>query len=316
MTCFMPSPSAARDRESRKQKAESDPTRLSSFIFHLSPGFPMLNRTTSWLISLGVLLLIWQVASGFYPAAILPSPGETLAGLRWLLTRASFYEHLKLTAWRGAAGFTLAMAGGTLLGLLIGRSRLVAQLLNPLIVIATIIPPVFWVAVMIIWMGLGSGPPILVVVITATPLVAVNVAQGVQSVPPQLIEMARIFQVSRMTRLRELYLPSLSGYLFAGALIAVRFAWRTVIMAEFIGSTKGLGNRLAWARQNLEMDLAFAYLLIIVAMGMLIEYGLLRPAKQRLVWDAERHQRDVVGEPTGLRVGPSIGTSRSSSHVP
>lgn len=266
---------------------------------------PAWGNALAWSLSISAVLLLWQVAAGFYPAAILPSPGETVDALHWLVGRESFYEHLRLTAGRGAAGFLLAMGLGAVVGLLMGRYRLVAWLLNPLVAISTMAPPVFWVAVLIIWMGLGSGPPVLVVVITATPLVAVNVAQGMQSIPPRLVEMSQIFRVSRATRLRQLYLPALSGHLFAAALIAVRFAWRTVIMAEFIGSTNGLGNRLAWARQNLEMNLAFAYLLVIIGLGMMLEYGILRPAQRRWGWDANTEK--TAGE---------RNTAVSTSHRP
>jgi NitT/TauT family transport system permease protein len=165
-----------------------------------------------------------------------------------------------------------------------GRFHLANWLFNPLIAISTTVPPIFWVAVMIVWFGLGNLPPILVIVVTATPLVAVNVAQGMTNIPPELKEMAHIFQVNRQTRFWELYLPALSGYIFAAALVAARFSWRTVVMAEFVGSTAGLGNRLAWARQNLETDLAFAYMLVILALGMTVEYLILRPMQRRWGW--------------------------------
>jgi len=90
--------------------------------------------------------------------------------------------------------------------------------------------------------------------------------------------------------LGALYLPAISGHIFSAALIALRFSWRTVVMAEFVGSSSGLGNRLAWARQNLEMDLAFAYMVIMVSFGVIIEYGILRPAKKRWSWEAGEEQ--------------------------
>lgn len=260
----------------------------TSGAFNRSGGFggSKWNQGLAWLFSIGLLIVAWAGAARAFPPIILPGPGDVLAALGWLLGRESFYNHLRLTALRGATGFALSMGVGCTVGLLMGRYRPVAWLLNPLVMISTTVPPIFWVAIMIIWMGLGSGPPILVIIITATPLVAVNVAQGVQSIPPSLVEMADIFKAGRWTRLRELYLPALSGHIFAAALIAVRFAWRTVVMAEFVGSSSGLGNRLAWARQNLEMDLAFAYMLIMVGFGMLIEYGFLHPAKKRWGWEA------------------------------
>jgi NitT/TauT family transport system permease protein len=278
---------------------------LSEVVKSSAAGFAgsKWGRGLAWVVSLGLLIGVWAGAARFFPSIILPSPGETLAGLKWLMGRENFYHHLWLTALRGSAGFVLAMTIGNVLGLLMGRYRLVAWLLNPLVAISTTVPPIFWVAIMIVWIGLGSGPPVLVIIVTATPLVAVNVAQGVHSISPGLTEMAGIFRVSAWTRLRELYLPAMSGHLFAAALIAVRFAWRTVVMAEFVGSSSGLGNRLAWARQNLEMDLAFAYMLIIVSFGMLLEYGVLRPAQRRWGW-----------QPDDPRAAPARdGLARSSS---
>jgi len=267
-------------------------TKESAESRHRFGGFSAWSKGVAWMISIGLLLLTWELAARNISDAILPSLGETLSALGWLLNRESFYYHLRLTAMRGGIGFLFSMSIGSIIGLLMGRYDALSWLLNPLVIISTTVPPIFWVAIMIVWMGLGSGPPILVITITATPLVMVNVAQGMRSVPPNLIEMANIFQVKFWTRLKELYLPALSGHLFSAALIAVRFSWRTVVMAEFVGSSSGLGNRLAWARQNLEMDLAFAYMLIMVSFGMLIEYGLLRPAKKRWGWE--------IGEKTSV----------------
>lgn len=251
-----------------------------------------LRNTTAWLLSIGALILVWEWAAGSLSDLILPSVTETLSALNWLLHRESFYGHLRLTLLRGGAGFLFAMLVGGILGLLMGRYSALSRLLNPLVIIASTVPPIFWVAIIIVWMGLGSGPPVIVIALTATPLVMVNMAQGVRGIPPNLIEMANIFRVNTWTRLVELYLPALSGHLFTSALIALRFSWRTVVMAEFVGSSSGLGNRLAWARQNLETDLAFAYMLVMVGFGVLIEYGLLRPAKKRWGWEAGENQND------------------------
>lgn len=245
---------------------------------------PKWSGGLAWISSISLLLIAWEVAGSFFSAAIMPSFSETLSALGWLLRRESFYQHLQLTAMRGSLGFVLAMSFGGVIGLVMGRSQLVNWLFNPLIAISTTVPPIFWVAVMIVWFGLGDLPPILVIVVTATPLVAVNVAQGITNIPPELEEMAHVFQVNRWTRFWDLYLPALSGYIFAAALVSVRFSWRTVVMAEFVGSTAGLGNRLAWARQNLETDLAFAYMLVILSLGMTIEYLVLRPLQRQWGW--------------------------------
>lgn len=233
-------------------------------------------------LSLLTLVIAWAWAARYYPRTILPDPLETLDALAWLVRQSSFYHHLWLTVVRTWIGFGVSMLLGVFGGLLIGRYRAAYWFANPLLTIATTTPPVFWVAMMIIWMGLGSGPPVLVIILTTTPLVMVNVVQGVHAIPRAWVELAHLFGVSRYARLWRLYLPAMRGYLSAAAVIAARFSWRVVIMAEFIGSSSGLGNRLAWARQNLETDIAFAYMLVIVVLSVVAEYVVLRPTQARL----------------------------------
>jgi len=260
-------------------------------------------RTRVGLALLALVLLIagWEGAARAYPPSILPGPLETLDALAWLLQYDQFYQHIEVTLVRAGTGFAVSMLLGIGGGLLIGRFRYLNSFANPLIAIATTIPPVFWVAIMIIWLGLGSGPPILVIILTATPLVMVNIIQGMQDMPAGLVEMAAVFRVGWRNRLLRLYLPAMSGYLFAAALIATRFTWRVVIMAEFIGSSSGLGNRLAWSRQNLETDMAFAYMLVILVFSLAIEYGLLRPAQAHFTWPAlSRRKRKTHAATTRL----------------
>lgn len=246
--------------------------------FTLRPEKGFWQVLLPWLI----LAVIWQGAAAFFPPAILPSLTETLAALLRLASTPVFYHHLAITAWRGAAGFGMAMGLGLAAGLAMGWRPAVDRLLRPLMVLATNVPPIAWIALLLIWLGLGDGPPLVVIVTTVTPLVAVNVAQGVRELDLGLLEMADIFQVSRANRLRHIILPALRGRVFAAALLALGFTWRVLVMAEFLGSTAGLGYRLSWARQNLDTDIALAYILVIVALSLVIELGLRRLFAGRL----------------------------------
>jgi NitT/TauT family transport system permease protein len=243
----------------------------------------------SWLLPLGTVLLLWQAAAWFAPPAILPSPLETFFALVRLASQADSYRQLATTAWRGIAGFATSMLLGIGLGLSMGRWEQAYRFFHPLMLLATNVPPVAWIALLLIWLGLGNGPPLVIVVITTMPLVAVSVAQGVRELDPTLLEMARVFDLSRRHILRHVVLPALGGRIFASALLALGFTWRVLVMAEFLGSTAGLGYRLSWARQNLDTDEAFAYIVVVVALSMFIEYGVLRPLQRRWQWESPRH---------------------------
>jgi len=242
-----------------------------------------------WLLPLVVVLALWQVVAWFFPAAILPGPLETLRALAQLASQPDFYRQLVTTAWRGAVGFVVAMILGIGLGLWMGGRERAHRFFHPLMLLATNVPPIAWITLLLIWLGLGDGPPMVVVVITTMPLVAVNVAQGVRELDPTLLEMADVFGLSQRNTLRHVVLPALAGRTFAAALLALGFTWRVLVMAEFLGSTSGLGYRLSWARQNLDTDQAFAYILVIVALSIAIEYGLLRPLQRRWQWEPGRH---------------------------
>lgn len=242
-----------------------------------------------WLLPLIAILALWQAAAWLSPPVILPGPLETLRALAHLASQSDFYRQLASTAWRGVAGFGLAMALGIGLGLWMGRQERAYRFFHPLLLLAVNVPPIAWIALLLIWLGLGNGPPLVVVVITTLPLVAVSVAQGVRELDPALLEMALVFNLGRRRTLQHIVLPALAGRTFAAALLALGFTWRVLIMAEFLGSTAGLGYRLSWARQNLDTDQAFAYILVIVALSVVIEYGLLRPLQRRWQWEPARH---------------------------
>jgi len=235
------------------------------------------------------LVSVWQMLAWIFPPAVLPSPIETLGALIRLASKPDFYFQLATSVWRGAAGFITAMGVGIGLGLWMGWEESAYRFFHPLLLLATSVPPIAWITLLLIWLGLGNGPPLLVVVVTTVPLVAVTVAQGVREVDPGLLEMATLFQISRSNQLRHIVLPALGGRIFAAAVLAQGFTWRVLIMAEFLGSTAGLGYRLSWARQNLDTDQALAYVFVIVTLSASIEYGLLRPLQQRWQWEPDRY---------------------------
>ena len=264
-----------------------------------------------WLTPIAIVLLLWQLASLFFPTAILPSPLETVQALLELMADPDFYRQLAITAARGVLGFSMAMVIGLGLGLWMGWRQSAYRFFHPLLLLAINIPLIAWIALLLIWLGLGDGPPLFVILVTATPLVAVNVAQGVKELDPTLLEMAQFYQFSRSDRLQHLVLPALAGRIFAAMLLAMGFTWRVLVMAEFLGSTTGLGYRLSWARQNLDTDQAFAYILVIVLLSVGLEYGLLRPWYARSPWAVAAGE--AFEQPTH-RHGAEIHTHGSEIH--
>jgi len=232
------------------------------------------------LLGIVALLALWEGLSFLFPSVIIPSVEEIFSALGRLALEGDLWENLYHTVVRALVGFGLSLVIGGALGVLAGLSRRVYDLIGPVIVVVENVPPIVWVIVAIIWFGLGNLPPVFAIMSIGVPIVAVNVAQGIRSLDPSLLEMARAFGVKRWTRLRDLYLPAITGYLFSAVSVGLGLTWRVVVMAEFFGSMSGIGNELNWARFNLETDKAFAYTLVIVILGLGTEYLVVNPLKE------------------------------------
>lgn len=232
------------------------------------------------------LLLAWQLAAARLPSAVLPTPGATFAEMGRLIARPDFTDHLLATLRRGVVGFSLALGLGLSIGLLMGWREAAYRLLAPLVSIAISVPPIGWIALLVVVLGLGDGPPLIVIVATTTPIVARPVADAVRALPRDLLEMAAVFRFDRWRTLRHVILPALRPAVSAAVVLALGFTWRVLVMAEFLGASDGLGNRLSWARQAVNTERVLAYLLILLAISVTVEAvlraALLRTPRWRL----------------------------------
>lgn len=229
-----------------------------------------LNRCLPPLFGLAVFLAAWQLVAGFYNPVVLPSPGDVLRALTDLAIGGQLWEQGRLSIIRGLAGFTLAVACGLPLGLLIGLNPLVAGLFRPLVVVLQVIPLVSWLLLALIWIGF-SKVPVFVVFVTTFPLIVINTIQGVWSVDRQLLQMAAVFRITKSRVIREVYLPQVAPYLMAGISAAMGTTWKAVAMAELFSVQKGIGAGMAVARMNLNTAALLAWTLFLVGLGLLAD---------------------------------------------
>lgn len=241
--------------------------------------FTWLSRGYS-LLSLLVLLTIWQVLSFVYPPIIVPSPRETFVALGGLLANGDLLEHAGITIARGLAGFSLSIFIGIPLGLLMGINNFARQIAKPLIITIQVIPIISWLVLAMIWFGFDQVP-IFIVFITTLPPVVINVVQGVHNVDHQLTEMATMYQVDKNHMIRHLYLPQVFPYILAAMSAALGTTWKAVAMAEFLSAQRGIGAGMSIARINLETSEVFAWTLFLVLLGILSEQGIQKIIRSR-----------------------------------
>ena len=240
------------------------------------------------LVLIAGFLLLWQVASLGTPAFILPSPARVWGAWRTLVETPSFWTDFGITFWRIIVGFSIAAVVGAVLGIVLGASRLLGDLFEPVLVIINTVSSSIWAIFALIWFGLSNWTTIFVVFMTAMPLILTNVWQGTRTVNRDYVELAQTFRMSRAKVLTKIYLPTILPLFFAGARLAFGFGARVSIVAETLGASSGIGYRLRQAADLVQTDQVFAWTLTLVALMIALESIILKPLERHLFSWRER----------------------------
>ena len=244
---------------------------------------PWLTR----LLALGVLLFIWQWVTWvntrvpgideivrFMVTEITGgSHGGTLAGVFW--------EPLSLSLQRYAVGLLIGIPVGAVLGLVIGASRWAHGLLNDTVLVLLALPAVVWAFLASLWFGLSSLGPILAVILTAVPFLAVNLSAGVRNIDQRLIEMSKTFGVPAGRRMYHLLLGGTLPSAFTGLRLAFMTGWNSLLIVEWFGATSGVGWRARFWYDALRYPGFVAWIFLFVILITLLDRLLLSPLERR-----------------------------------
>lgn len=240
----------------------------------------ILHRLLTPVIGITLLLGSWWLLAGQIPDSILPGPGPVFDRLGSALSGPTIWGDTAVTLINVMASFLIAMTGGTLLGFWAASSSVVERLLHPLVVVVEAAPTIAWLVLAILWLGLGSGPPILVGVSMALPLIFISCNHGLRQIDAGLMDMAHVYGLSRWVRLTRILLPSLALTLAGAASGALSVAWRGIIMAEAFSASRGLGPSLWGSYLYGEIKDVYAVIIWIIMLGLALEYLLVHPARQ------------------------------------
>jgi NitT/TauT family transport system permease protein len=164
-------------------------------------------------------------------------------------------------------GFAFAILFGLFAGIAIGSSSLVYDGFYPALVGFNTIPKVAVVPILIIWFGVGSLPAIITAFLLSFFPILVNVATGIATVEPELQDVLRALGATKWQTIRKIGLPRAMPYFFASLKVAITVAFVGSIIAETVGSNRGIGNLMLVASSRFQVPLAFACLLVTGAMG-------------------------------------------------
>jgi taurine transport system permease protein len=242
------------------------------------------SRDGRWLGALSVALVFlgWYLvnALALVPAVLLPAPRDVLVAfvdiVRNGYRETTLWQNSTATLWRCSAGFVLACLSGIPLGLAMGYSAKVRAACNYIIQFMRPLPPLSYLILLILWLGTGDASKIALLYLTAFPIVTSSAMAGVWTTKLQRIQAARSLGAGEWQIFRHVVFPSALPLTFTGARIALAAAFSTVVAAELMAATDGLGWMIFSASRFLRNDIIIIGILVLGVLGMALSKLLLR----------------------------------------
>jgi NitT/TauT family transport system permease protein len=241
------------------------------------------------LIFLALLVGAWQLAyvARIKPPYALPGPSQVAQTFWETVQDGRAFDAIWTSLSRGAFGFVLSLAVGTLLGLAMWASRWLRAAVGPIVSGLQSLPSVAWVPAAIIWFQLSNAAIYTVVLLGAVPSIANGLLSGMKQVPPLFDRVGRVLGLSTLGRIRYVLLPAaLPGYL-GGLRQGWAFAWRSLMAAELITYSPklglGLGQLLNIGRELSQMSLVITSIVLILLVGIAIELLVFAPLERSVL---------------------------------
>lgn len=251
---------------------------------------------THWsLISISSMTVLWWAVttSGLIPALFLPPPSDVLAKFGTLLSSgymdATLQQHLWASLQRIVLALLAAVAVGIPLGIAIGSYPRVRHLLDPLIEFYRPLPPLAYLPLIVIWFGIGELSKVLLIFLAILAPVLIATAHGVRSVSQVRQQAALSLGASRSQLLRYVILPGALPDILTGIRIGLGAGWSTLVAAELIAATQGLGFMIQSAAQFLITDVVVLGIIVIAVIAFTLELGLRRLQHHLTPWHGQTH---------------------------
>ncbi|MGI4807048.1 MAG: ABC transporter permease [Janthinobacterium lividum] len=228
-----------------------------------------------------VLAALWEAGARLAGSRLFPTLTSVLQTMVDQAIAGPLLHNLLVTMIRVACAFTIAMLGGMLLGVAMGRVPWLDRLLDSALVVLLNLPALVGIVLIFVWFGLSETTTVLAVALNKLPSTAVTMREGARSLDRQLLEMGNSFRVSRLRLWRDVALPQLYPYLFASARSGLALIWKVVLVAELLGCTDGVGFQIEVYFQLFDVRGILAYTLAFVLVVQLIEWAALQPLERR-----------------------------------
>jgi sulfonate transport system permease protein len=233
---------------------------------------PLADGLVQWIVPLAIIVL-WQAASsaGLVPSRVLPAPSDVaVAGFR-LARSGELAINIWVSFWRAGIGFVVGGSIGFAFGLANGLSELSNRLSDTTLQMVRNVPHLALIPLVILWFGIDETAKLFLVALGVFFPVYINTLHGIRTVDPQLIEMGRIYGMSDRELFTRVIFPGALPSIFVGIRFALGIMWLTLIVAETIAASSGLGYMAMQAREFMQIDVVVLSILIYALLGKLAD---------------------------------------------
>ena len=234
----------------------------------------------------GIVIVVWQTISGlgYVSDTVLPSPFLIVQSFISLLMSGELFEHLGISILRAFVGFLLGAGIGLSLGLIVGFSKRSEGYVDPTMQILRTIPNLAVTPLFILWFGFDELSKILLIAFASFFPIYVNTFNGIRSVDAKLFDVARVLEFSKRKQLTRLIFPASLSSILLGLRLSLGAAWLSLVVAELMGSSSGVGYLIMDARQFSQTEKVFVGIIIFGIVGKLTDSFVKVLEKRLLKW--------------------------------
>jgi taurine transport system permease protein len=225
-------------------------------------------------------LSAWALAAALQvvPPLFLPSPATVAARFIAVIgdgyADATLIEHASASLFRVLAALVCAFAVGVPVGMGMGLSTVVRGIFDPIIEAYRPIPPLAYLPLVVIWLGIGETAKVLLIFLAILPAIALSTASGVRAVPAERINAALTLGATRLQVLGHVVLPNALPEILVGTRIGLSVGWSTLVAAELVAATRGLGFMIETAANFLVTDVVIVGIVSIALIAFAMEFAM------------------------------------------
>lgn len=229
-----------------------------------------------YLLGIVTFLVVWHVISLFYTNLILPGPFITVETLFNLLRDSTFWTQFLNTFFKSLTGLFVSLGLGIPLGFLAGLNKKFDDFIRPTVMFFQGAPIVSYIAISMLWFGIGFYTPVFVAFVVIFPTIVFNISNGIRSTDKNLIEMAKLYKIPNNLIRKYIYFPSIIPFIVSTLKIISGTLWRAIVVGEFLAGAYGIGYSLSLSKATLKTEEVFAYTIFLIIVGIIFEKSLLK----------------------------------------